>query len=146
MADRDPTTGELAVLLNQILAQLKDVATKEFVETKFGAFNDRVARLERDQQEWTKTSTAAHVELDKDSKARHQETESEIDKLKLELHARIDKVKTEFQTSVQAIVSEQREDQKEIKSVRNGRITSWIGIGIAWIGTVAMWFIQGTRP
>jgi len=146
MADRDPTTGELAVLLNQILVQLKDVATKEFVETKFGAFNDRVARLERDQQEWTKTSTAAHVELDKDSKARHAETEAAIDALELKLHSRIDKTKTELEGKVKNLADEQKSDQKEIKSVRNSRVTAWIGIGLTWLGGVVLWFLNGGRP
>lgn len=151
MTERDPTSGELKIMFQSILTGLAEVketmATKEFVNAKFDGYNDRVSRLERDQKEWTQVSTAAHVELDKDSKARHAQTEADLEALDTKIHTRIDKVKLELETKVKAVVDEQKADQKEIKNVRNGRVTSWIGIGIAWLGTVAMFFIQqGSAP
>jgi uncharacterized Fe-S cluster-containing radical SAM superfamily enzyme len=142
MVDRDPTTGELAVLLEQILNRLNDVATKEFVQSRFDAFNDRVARLEFDQKEWTKVSTAAHVELDRDSKARHAETKADLEALEVKIFAAMDKQKTTLTTRIDGITAEQKSGERELKQVRNGRVTQWIGIGIAWLGTVALWFID----
>lgn len=146
MADRDPTTGELAVLLETILSRLGDVATKEFVQTKFDGFNDRVSRLEQDQREWAKTSTQAHVELDRDSKARHAETEAATDALELKVHARIEKVKAELVTRVEGIVAEQKTGEKELKAVRNGRVTTWIGIGLTWLGGLVLFFLDRGTP
>lgn len=151
MAADDPTPGELRIMIANVVNLLgdikKDMATKEFVEAKFDAFLDRLARLETDHKEWVRTSTEAHVELDRDSKARHAETEKDMEALELKLHARIDKVRAELTAKLQTIVDEQRADQKEIKSARNGRVTAWIGIGLAWLANLALWFIdRGAQP
>lgn len=146
MVDRDPTTGELAVLLEQILSRLADVATKEFVQTRFDAFNDRVARLELDQKEWTKVSTAAHVELDRDSKARHAETKAAMESLEVRLRAAMERKHGEANARIETIVTEQKADQKDLKSVRNSRVTAWIGIGLAWLGSLALFFVKGGQP
>lgn len=149
MAD-DPTPGELRIMFENLLKGIDDIgnrmATKEFVNAKFDAFLDRVKRVEDDLKEWTKTSSEAHVSLDKDSKARHAETQSDLDALDLKVHARIDKVKTELQQQLQTITDDQKADQKEIKSVRNNRVTAWIGIGLTWLGGLVYIFIQGGQP
>jgi len=124
----------------------KRMATQEFVNAKFDAFHDRVKRLEEDQKEWTRVSTEAHVSLDKDSKARHAETQADLEALDVKLHARIDKVKIELQSQIKTVTDEQKADQKDIKTVRNGRVTAWIGIGLTWLGGVALYFIDRGQP
>jgi hypothetical protein len=146
VSDRDPTTGELAVMLDQILRQLGNVATKEFVQTKFDAFNDRVARLEADQKEWTKVSTAAHVELDRDSKARHQESIAATDALEIKMNTRIDLAKAEAAAQFAKIHDDQVAGEKEVKAVRNSRITTWIGIGLTWLGGLVLYFLDRGTP
>lgn len=149
MAD-DPTPGELRIMFDNMLKGIDDIgkrmATQEFVNAKFDAFHDRVKRLEEDQKEWTKVSTEAHVSLDRDSKARHAETQADLEALDVKIHGRIDKVKLELQQQVKTVTDEQKADQKELKSVRNTRVTQWIGIGLAWLGTLALFFIQGGQP
>lgn len=149
MAD-DPTPGELRIMFDNLLKGIDDIgnrmATKEFVNAKFDAFLDRVKRVEDDLKDWTRVSTEAHVSLDKDSKARHAETQADMDALDVKLHARIDKVKTELQAQVKTITDEQRADQKDIKTVRNGRITAWIGIGLTWLGGLVLYFLDRGQP
>lgn len=149
MAD-DPTPGELRIMFDNLLKGIDDIgkrmATQEFVNAKFDAFHDRVKRLEEDQKEWTKVSTEAHVSLDRDSKARHAETSADLEALDVKVHARIDKAKAELAGRIDGIVTEQRSSEKELKSVRNNRVTVWIGIGITWLGGVALYFIQGGQP
>lgn len=145
MAD-DPTPGELRIMFENLLTVLGEIrsqmATKEFVNAKFDAFHDRVTRLEQDQKDWTKVSTEAHVSLDKDSRARHAETQADLEALDVKVHARIDKVKNDLQLQVKAITDEQKADQKELKQVRNSRVTAWIGIGLTWLGGVVLFFID----
>lgn len=149
MAD-DPTPGELKIMFENLLTVLGDIraqmATKEFVNAKLDAFLDRMNRLEQDHKEWTRVSTEAHVSLDKDSKARHAETQADLEALDVKLHARLDKVKTEVGGRIDGIVSEQRASEKELKSVRNGRVTSWIGIGLTWLGALVLYFLDRGAP
>jgi len=149
MAD-DPTPGELRIMFDSLQKSIDGIgdkmATKEFVNAKLDAYLDRMTRLEQDHKEWTRVSTEAHVSLDKDSKARHAETQADLDALDVKIHARIDKVKTELQTDVKALTDDQKSSEKEIKAVRNGRVTSWIGIGLAWLGTVALFFLERGQP
>lgn len=149
MAD-DPTPGELRIMFDSLQKSIDGIgdrmATKEFVNAKLDAYLDRMTRLEQDHKEWTRVSSEAHVSLDKDSKARHAETQSDMDALDTKVHTRIDKVKSELQVQIKTVTDEQKTDQKELKSVRNTRVTQWIGIGLAWLGTLALFFIQGGQP
>lgn len=149
MAD-DPTPGELRIMFDNLLKGIDDIgkrmATQEFVNAKFDAFHDRVKRLEEDQKEWTKVSTEAHVSLDRDSKARHAETSADLEALDVKLHARLDKAKAELSGRIESIVTEQRASEKELKSVRNGRVTSWIGIGLTWLGALVLYFLDRGTP
>ena len=145
MAD-DPTPGELRIMFDNLLKGIDDIgkrmATQEFVNAKFDAFHDRVKRLEDDLKDWTRTSTEAHVSLDKDSKARHAETRADLEALEVKVFARLDKVKSEHQAQIKSITDEQKSDQKELKNVRNSRVTAWIGIGLTWLGGVVLYFLD----
>jgi hypothetical protein len=146
VAADDPTPGELRLMIANVVDLLgdikKDMATKEFVEAKFDAFRDRMNRLEEDHKDWVRTSTEAHVALDRDSKARHAETEKDLQALEVKVFAALDKQKTSLGSRIDGITDEQRTGERELKQVRNGRVTQWIGIGLAWLGTVALWFID----
>lgn len=126
-------------MFSNLLTGLDDIksrmATQEFVNAKFDAFHDRVKRLEDDQKEWTKVSTEAHVSLDKDSRARHAETQADLESLEVKFNTRVDK-----------IVDEQRASEKQVKAVWNGRITTWIGIALTWLGGLALFFIERSQP
>lgn len=144
MTERDPTSGELAIKLDNITTMLRDMrdamATKEFVNTKFDAYNDRVGRLEGDVKEWVDTSTKAHTSLEAESKSRHGAAEALARNLHTEVNSRID-----------ALEGEQKEQEKTIKAQRNGRaqaITiSVLGALLALIGSVvANGIIQGLFP
>lgn len=150
MAADDPTPGELRIMIGNVLSLLGDIreqmATKEFVNAKFDAFRDRMNRLEQDHKDWVRTSTEAHVALDRDSKARHAETETDLKALELKVFAALDKQKTTLAARIDGITDEQKAGERELKQVRNGRVTQWIGIGLAWLGTVALWFIDRGQP
>ena len=62
-----PTPGETKLVLDSILETLREVksemATKDFVETKFGSSNDRVQRIEQDVKKIHENSTRSTQEL-----------------------------------------------------------------------------------
>jgi uncharacterized protein (UPF0335 family) len=146
MAADDPTPGELRIMISNVIGLLSDIksemATKEFVNAKFDAFLDRMNRLEQDHKDWVKSSTEAHVALDRDSKARHAETRAEMEALEVRLRAAMEKKAAEARAQIDEVVTEQKSAEKEVKAVRNSRVTQWIGIGLAWLGTVVLWFVD----
>lgn len=105
------------------------MATKEFVNTKFDAYNDRVGRLEADVKEASQISTAAHVSLEAESKSRHGAAEALARNLHTEVNSRID-----------ALEGEQKAQEQTIKAQRNGRaqaITiSLLGAFLAVVGSI----------
>jgi len=133
MTERDPTSGELAIKLDNITTMLRDMreamATKEFVNTKFDAYNDRVGRLEADVKELNQISTAAHISLEAESKTRHGAAEALARNLHTEVNSRID-----------ALEGEQKAQEQTIKAQRNGRaqaITiSLLGAFLAVVGSI----------
>lgn len=126
MVDRDPTPGELQIMLKNINEALRDlknvVATKEFVNAKFDSYNDRVSRLESDVKDWIQTSTAAHVSLDAQSQQRQDQIRTEIDTKVGAVSLRIDQIE-----------ADQREQERALKAQRNGRAQA---ITIAVLGSI----------
>lgn len=135
MPDRDLTTGELAIMLDNILAAVKDlkdtVATKEFVNAKFDSQNDRVSRLENDVKDWTKTSTAAHVKLDSDSQARLEEAHTYADKQIANVSARVDALEAEQHAQEQTLKQQRNQRAQAITIAVIGSILSVVGSVIA---------------
>ncbi len=123
------------MMFSSILESLRDVketmATKEFVNAKFEGSNDRVARLEADVKEVSRTSAAAHVELDRDSKARHSDVRQEVDALE----SKVDQ-------ELKAIKSQQSDDQKELRQVRSGRINLLIVAALSVVGNLIVLFVS----
>lgn len=126
MPDRDPTLGELRIMFSNIMDSLRDVrdtmATKEFVNTKFDAYNDRVNRLEADFKEWRDTSIAEHVRIDAESNAQN-------DKIRDEIARQVGTV----QGNLNTVVEEQKAQQEALKSQRNGRAQA---VTIAILGSI----------
>jgi len=126
MPDRDPTPGELRIMFSNIIDSLRDVkdtmATKEFVNTKFDSYNDRVSRTEADVKDWIRTSTAAHVKLEADRISGDTALGVEIkDSVKVALD-RIDSLEADL-----------KEQEKTLKAQRNGRAQA---VTIAILGSI----------
>jgi hypothetical protein len=98
-APRDMTTGEIEVRLDSleknILAELREIkasmVTTGVFDARLVAYEQQMARLQRDHDEWVKESTRAHVALDSESKARHAETLAEIKALEIRVNTRFEK-------------------------------------------------------
>lgn len=137
MADRDPTTGELQVQLVAMRGLLETIAktmlTKDLFEAYKEQSNERIRRVEDDQKEWAKVSTAAHVELDKDSKARHAESD-----------ALIAKNKTETETALRELRKEFSDYQKTADSDRKTRFNGLLfGAFSAVLAVILKFFVPG---
>lgn len=119
MPDRDPTPGELRIMLTSlgdILREIKDqMATKDFVNAKLDGFNSRVVRLENDVKDLTKSSSAAHVKLDSDSQARQEA------------------LRSEFNGRLDALEAEQSAQEQALKAQRNSRVQA---ITITVLGSI----------
>jgi len=135
----DYTTGELAVLLNTILDNVKGIRTDMLTKSEFNTWreglNERLVRLENDHKNWVKESTEAHVTIDRDSKARHAEALKQIEELGLRVDARLAKDLDEWK-----IRQEDRQDVIE-DDQRRERSTKWltwtVAIGSGVMGLLA---------
>jgi ABC-type Na+ efflux pump permease subunit len=121
-----PTPRELHIMFSNIIDSLNDVkvqmATKEFVNTKFDYFSERATRTEQDVKEWIRTSTAAHVKLEADRIAGDKDLEVSIkDSVKV-VSDRLTELETEL-----------KEQEKTLKAQRNGRAQA---ITIAILGSI----------
>lgn len=148
MPDRDPTNGELQLQLNYMTTLIEkmgnEMATKEFVNQKFEANNERVARVERDVKEWIQTSTAAHVQLDQESQKRDENLRHELDK-------RVGALDSQVNGRIDAIEAEQKSQEQALKAQRNGRAqaitVAIVGALLSVIGSiVASGVIRGLFP
>lgn len=139
-----PTTGELAVKLDLVLEQLtelsRSVMTKDVFDTWRQGNNDRIQRSEDALREWVKTSTEAHVSLDRDSKARHAETIALVEKEVAMIHVNLDKVNARVDDSNEKTSlkfkerdKQREEDEKTLKSAKNTRVNLWIAAGLSFI-------------
>jgi hypothetical protein len=125
-ASGGPTNGELAIQLRYMTDLIEKMdtkmATKEFVNQKFEANNERVARVETDVKEWIQTSTAEHVRLDQEMQKQHDNLLSELDKRVGVVNGRIDNIE-----------AEQKSQEQALKAQRNARAQ---GITVAIIGAI----------
>jgi hypothetical protein len=124
LPDRDPTAGELRIMFENIMAALRDVketmATKEFVNTKFDNYNERMVRLEEDVRVWISNATTANAEIKEDTHRRIDEVKADLVSETDELHKRIDE-----------IVSEKTDSEKS-KKARTVAITlAIVGAGLS---------------
>lgn len=91
-----PTPGETKLVLDSILETLRQVksemATKDFVDTKFGSFNDRVQRIEQDVKKIHENSTRSTQELKNMITERINQVIADFDEESELLNSRIDDI------------------------------------------------------
>jgi hypothetical protein len=121
---KEPTPGETKLVLDSILETLRDVksemATKDFVSTKFVSFSDRVDRIENDMKKLSDDSARSTVELKTMITDRVNQVIADFDEEKQEINNRID-----------AILEEKR-DLEKTKRGRTVAITlALIGAGLS---------------
>jgi predicted nucleic acid-binding Zn-ribbon protein len=96
MFPEEPTPGQTGVILQSIYDTLQDVkknmATREFVDTKFGSFNDRVTRLEDDVKKLGEEQNKNTQELKDMITDRVNQVIADFDEEKSELNRRIDDI------------------------------------------------------
>jgi hypothetical protein len=91
-----PTPGETKLVLDSILETLQEVkskmATKDFVDKKFGLFNDRVQRLEVDVRKIHDNSTRSTQELKNMITERINQVIADFDEESELINGRIDNI------------------------------------------------------
>lgn len=126
----EPTPGETKLVLDSILEMLRDVkkdmATREFVSTKFTAFNDRVDRLESDMQRLHEETTKATSELKTMITDRINQVVADFDEENAEIHKRID-----------GIIITKEELDKQRKSRTIGVYMAIFGAGLSLLVSIA---------
>lgn len=104
-----PTPGETKLVLDSILETLHQVksemATKDFVDNKFGLFNDRVQRIETDVRQMNENSTRSTQELKNMITERINQVIADFDEESESINSRIDN-----------IIEGQQETQKQKKT------------------------------
>ena len=92
----EPTPGQTGIILQNIYNTLqevkKDMATREFVDAKFGSFNDRVTRLEDDVKKLSGEQSKSTQELKDMITDRISQVIADLDEEKQELNDRIDSI------------------------------------------------------
>ena len=92
----EPTPGQTGIILQNIYDTLrevkKDMATRDFVDGKFGSFNDRVTRIEDDMKKLGEDHTKNTQELKTMSTDRVNQVIADFDEEKEELNRRIDDI------------------------------------------------------
>lgn len=96
MLPEEPTPGQTGIILQNIYETLQEVkktmATRDFVDGKFGSFNDRVTRVEDDLKRLGEAQTENTAELKGMITDRINQVVADFDEEKQELHRRIDDI------------------------------------------------------
>lgn len=99
----EPTPGQTGIILQNIYDTLrevkKDMATRDFVDGKFGSFNDRVTRIEDDMKKLGEDHTKNTQELKTMITDRVNQVIADFDEEKEELNRRIDDILTNKEAS-----------------------------------------------
>jgi hypothetical protein len=126
----EPTPGETKLVLDTILETLRevksDMATKEFVATKFISFNDRVDRIETDMKQLREDSARSTTELKTMITDRVNQVVADFDEEKLELNKRIDEI---LETKI--------EQEKTRKTRTIGVYMAILGAGLSLLVSIA---------
>lgn len=126
----EPTPGQTGIILQNIYDTLQDVkknmATREFVDTKFGSFNDRVTRLEDDVKKLGEEQTRGTQELKDMITDRVNQVIADFDEEKAELNKRIDD-----------ILGDKEEGEKSRKSRTVGVYMAILGAGLSLVISIA---------
>lgn len=126
----EPTPGETKLVLDTILETLRevksDMATKEFVSTKFVSFNDRVERIETDMKQLREDSARSTTELKTMITDRVNQVVADFDEEKAELNQRIDE-----------IIGLKTEQDKSRRSRTIGIYMAILGAGLSLLVSIA---------
>lgn len=126
----EPTPGQTGIILQNIYDTLQDVkknmATREFVDTKFGSFNDRVTRLEDDVKKLGEEQTRGTQELKDMITDRVNQVIADFDEEKAELNKRIDD-----------ILGDKEEGEKSRKARTVGVYMAILGAGLSLVISIA---------
>lgn len=129
MFPEEPTPGQTGVILQNIYDTLQEVkstmATREFVDTKFGTFNDRVTRLEGDMKKLSDDHARGTRELKNMITDRINQVIADFDEESAELNRRIDE-----------ILEDKEEDAKQRKTRSIGIIMAILGAGLSLIVSI----------
>jgi hypothetical protein len=137
MFPEEPTPGQTGIILQNIYATLQevknDMATREFVDAKFGSFSDRITRVEGDVKKLSDEQAKGTQELKNMITDRVNQVIADFDEEKEELNRRIDN-----------IIGEKNEADKS-KRARTISITlAVIAAGLSLIVSVASAIIVNT--
>jgi hypothetical protein len=142
--------GQMSVKLDLILDSINELkrsmVTKEVFEVWKNGNSERLGRVEADLAKWVQESTAAHVKLDSESEARHTDVDAKITAMEIRIGNRIDTEKAKRDVRLDKIVEDQKANEKDLKGVRQGRVTLWIGGAIAFISNFAFWYLTTGGP
>jgi len=129
MFPEEPTPGQTGVILQSIYDTLQEVkstmATREFVDTKFGTFNDRVTRLENDMKKLGEEQARNTRELKTMITDRINQVIADFDEESAELNRRIDE-----------IIEDKEENAKQRKTRSVGIIMAILGAGLSLIVSI----------
>lgn len=133
----EPTPGQTGIILQNIYDTLQEVkqgmATKDFVDGKFGSFNDRVTRIEDDVRKLGEEQTKNTQELKDMITDRVNQVIADFDEEKAELNRRIDDI----------IVSKQ-DTEKQRKARTIGIYMAVLGAGLSLLVSIATAIIVNT--
>jgi hypothetical protein len=131
MADRDPTLGELGVMLSGIKDTLSLVSRTMVTTDVFNMWRDgndeRVKRVEEALEKWTEVSTKAHVELAASISALEKDFRREMKDIR-------------DQQNTDRVENQAKQDQHEraLQAARNGRVNVWLAGAVTVIATLVI--------
>jgi hypothetical protein len=120
MVDRDPTLGELKVMLTGIQSSIdkmeREMVTTDVFTTWRDGNSDRVKRVEDAVEKWTEVSTKAHVAS--------EERDAALEK--------------EFRRELKALETKIDDQAGKIAQARNIRANVWLAAALAVLGSIAV--------
>lgn len=137
MFPEEPTPGQTGIILQNIYATLQevkaDMATREFVDAKFGSFNDRITRVEDDMKKINDEQVKGTQELKNMITDRINQVIADFDEESMELHKRVD-----------LILGDRAEIEKQRKSRTIGVYMAILGATLSLIVSVVTAVIVNT--
>lgn len=137
MFPEEPTPGQTGIILQNIYATLQevkaDMATREFVDAKFGSFNDRITRVEDDMKKISDEQVKGTQELKNMITDRINQVIADFDEESMELHKRVD-----------LILGDRAELEKQRKSRTIGVYMAILGATLSLIVSVVTAVIVNT--
>jgi septal ring factor EnvC (AmiA/AmiB activator) len=133
----EPTPGQTGIILQNIYDTLrevkKDMATRDFVDGKFGSFNDRATRIEDDMKK-----------LGEDNSKNTQELKTMITDRVNQVIADFDEEKEQLNRRIDDIIVNKADSEKQRKARTIGVYMAIFGAALSLIVSVATVLIVNT--